>query len=79
VPIFYFPVYSRDLESKGNNFAFVPGYRSLFGPFLLGSYTWFLNEELDGEFHVDYRQRRGVGVGPDLHYHLGPWGSGTLK
>jgi LPS-assembly protein len=79
VPIFYFPFYSRNLGPRANNFNFVPGYRSSFGPFLLGTYTWFLNEQLDGAIHADYRQRRGFGVGPDVNYKLGQWGSGTFK
>jgi LPS-assembly protein len=79
VPVFYFPYYSRNIGPRSNNFDIVPGYRSIFGPFLLGSYTFFLNEELDGTMHVDYRVKRGVGLGPDLNYHLGPWGDGKLK
>ena len=79
VPIFYFPYYSRDLGPNANNFNFVPGSRSSYGPFLLGSYTWFLNEQLDGIVHVDYREKRGVGAGPDFNYHLGRWGEGSLK
>lgn len=79
VPIFYFPFYSRNIGPRANNFNFTPGYRSLFGPFVLANYTWFLNPELDGVFHLDYRQKRGVGVGPDFNYHLGPWGDGTLR
>ena len=46
---------------------------------MLGNYTWFLNEALDGTAHVDYRERRGVGAGPDLNAHLGRWGEATLK
>src|SRR3954462_10451408 len=46
VPVFYFPFYSRNLGARANNFNFVPGYRSTFGPFLLSSYQWFLNREL---------------------------------
>jgi lipopolysaccharide assembly outer membrane protein LptD (OstA) len=79
VPVFYFPYYSRNLGPRANNFNFVPGYRSSFGPFLLSSYHFFLTEELDGAAHVDYRQRRGVGLGPDLNYHFGRWGDGTFK
>jgi LPS-assembly protein len=45
----------------------------------LSTYTWFLTDELDGKLHVDYRERRGVGLGPDLNYHLGRWGDGTLS
>ncbi len=79
VPVFYFPYYSRNLGPRANNFNFVPGYRSRYGPFLLSSYTWFLNEQLDGTVHVDYRERRGVGLGPDINYHLGRWGDGTFS
>ena len=79
VPVFYFPYYSRNLGSRANNFNFVPGYRSSFGPFLLGSYNWFLSDELDGTLHLDYRERRGVGTGPDINYHFGKWGDGTVR
>ncbi|HSU54279.1 MAG TPA: hypothetical protein VLT36_09490 [Candidatus Dormibacteraeota bacterium] len=79
VPIFYFPYYSRELGPQSNDFNFVPGYRSSYGPFLLSSYRWFLNPELDGTLHLDLRERRGVGLGPDVNYHLGPWGDGTVR
>jgi lipopolysaccharide assembly outer membrane protein LptD (OstA) len=79
VPVFYFPYYSRNLTEHASHFNFLPGYRTAFGPFLLASYTWWLNEELEGAFHLDYRQKRGPGVGPDLNYHLGQWGDGTFK
>jgi len=37
VPVFYFPFYSRNLGPNANNLNFIPGYRSSFDPFLLGS------------------------------------------
>ena len=79
VPVFYFPYYSRNLGPRANNFNFVPGYRTSCGPFLLSSYNFFLNDQLDGAAHVDYRERRGVGLGPDLNYHFGRWGEGTPR
>jgi lipopolysaccharide assembly outer membrane protein LptD (OstA) len=79
VPVFYFPYYSRNLGERANNFNLIPGYRSSFGPYLLGSYTWFLNPQLDGRLHLDYRLRRGLGTGPDFNYHLGRWGDGWLR
>jgi lipopolysaccharide assembly outer membrane protein LptD (OstA) len=79
VPVFYFPYYSRNIGRRANNFDFVPGYRSRFGPYLLGSYRWFLDEEVDGELHLDYRVKRGVGGGPDLNLHMGRWGETSLK
>jgi LPS-assembly protein len=79
VPVFYFPYYSRSLRSNANHFNVMPGYRSRFGPFVLGTYSWFWNEHLDGEFHLDYRQKRGIGVGPDMNLHLGRWGEADLR
>ena len=79
VPVFYFPYFERNLGPHASNFNFVPGYRSYFGPFLMGSYNFWLNEYLDGNVHVDYRQKQGFGEGPNLNYHLGRWGDGTIK
>ena len=79
VPVFYFPYYSRKLGPQANHFGFVPGSRSSWGPFLLSSYTFFLNEQLDGTVHVDYREQRGFAGGPDLNYHLGRWGEGVFR
>ena len=79
VPVFYFPYYSRNLGPQANNFNFTPGYRSEFGPFLLSSYNFFLTNKLDGDVHVDYREKIGVGAGPNLNYHLGQWGEGSFK
>ncbi len=79
VPVFYFPYYSRSLGPRASHFYYVPGYRSIYGPFLLTRYTFFLDEYLDGTIHADYLEKRGPGVGPDLNYHFGPWGEGTFK
>lgn len=79
VPVFYFPYYRRNLNKFANHFSFVPGYRRTYGAFLLSSYNWYLNDQLDGSFNVDYRTLRGVGLGPDVNYHFGPWGEGTFR
>jgi len=79
VPVFYFPYYKRSLEERANNFSFLPGARSLFGPYLLNSYNWFWGEEMDGALHLDYRVKRGVGGGADANLHLGRWGEANFK
>jgi lipopolysaccharide assembly outer membrane protein LptD (OstA) len=79
VPTFYFPYYKRNLGARANNINFLPGYRSAYGPFLLNTYTWFLGDDVDGKIHLDYRERRGVGTGPDLNLQLGRWGDFTFK
>ena len=47
--------------------------------FLLGDYTWYLGNNVDGKIHLDYRTLRGVGVGPDLNLKLGQWGDVAFK
>ncbi len=79
VPAFYFPYYRRNIGPHANNWNFTGGFRSGYGPYILNTYTWWLNDAVDGKFHVDYREERGPGVGPDLNLHLGQWGDATLK
>ena len=79
VPAFYFPYYRRNLGAHASNFNFLPGYRSAYGPYLLSTYTWYLNDAVDGRIHLDYREKRGVGAGPDLNLHLGQWGEAEFK
>lgn len=79
VPVFYWPYYKRSLEPQNSGFTFLPGYRSLYGPYLLSSYYWMVNEQLRAAIHADYREKRGFGTGPDLNYNFGNWGEGTLR
>jgi LPS-assembly protein len=79
VPVFYFPYYHRNLGEHANNLNFLAGDSSAYGPFLLNSYDWYLNDMVDGKIRLDYRERRGVGTGPDLNLHLDRWGDATFK
>jgi hypothetical protein len=79
VPVFYFPYYRRTLGPHPNNFSFAPGFRSLDGAYLLTTYNWYLSEQFDGGLHFDVRTRRGLAGGPDLNFHLGPLGDGSLR
>jgi LPS-assembly protein len=79
VPAFYFPYYKRNLNERANNLNFLAGYRSAYGPFLLNTYSFYLDNAADGKIHLDYRERRGVGAGPDLNLHLGQWGDAAFS
>ena len=78
-PVFYYPYYHKALGRHPNNFAFTPGYRSLYGGYLLGAYNWVCTTNLEGTVHLDYRTRRGVGTGLDFNYDLGRAGQGTFQ
>ncbi len=79
VPVFYFPFYERSLHVRANNFTTTPGYRSIYGAYLLNTYNWYLGNAADGKIHLDYRDRRGPAFGPDVNLHLGRWGEATLQ
>lgn len=79
VPTFYFPYYKRSLKHDQNNFTFLPGYRSEFGPYVLSSYNWYLGTNVNGSLHADYREKRGFGFGPDVNADLGPLGDAKFK
>jgi LPS-assembly protein len=78
-PIFYFPYYHKDLTGHPNNFEFVPGYRSAFGPYLLSAFNWYGEGPLDGTIHLDERERRGLAFGPDLLLHMGDFGQAAFR
>jgi lipopolysaccharide assembly outer membrane protein LptD (OstA) len=79
MPLFYYPYYRRSLKQHPNNWEFVPGYRSLYGPYLLSAYNWYGTGLLDGTIHADERERRGQAFGPDLALHLGDWGEAAFR
>jgi LPS-assembly protein len=79
VPVFYFPYLRKTLGQHPNNFEFVPGYRSIFGPYLLSAYNWYGNGFLDGTVHFDLRESRGIATGPDLFMHLGNAGEAAFR
>jgi lipopolysaccharide assembly outer membrane protein LptD (OstA) len=79
VPVMYLPYYKRTLGQHPNYYEFTPGYRSKYGPYLLNTYHWTLNQQVDGALHFDYRVRRGTAGGPDLNLHLGRWGETKMK
>jgi lipopolysaccharide assembly outer membrane protein LptD (OstA) len=79
MPVFYYPYYWRPLGVHANNFLVLPGYNSQYGGFVRGTYRWYVGDDLDGRIHLDYRGKRGPGVGPDVSGRLGEWGDFNLK
>ncbi|HWD19436.1 MAG TPA: LPS assembly protein LptD [Verrucomicrobiae bacterium] len=79
IPVFYTPYYARSLGGNQRNFEFEPGYRSTFGAYWLSAYNWYGYEYVDGTIHLDERQKRGLGGGPDLLFKFGDWGHAALR
>ncbi len=79
VPVFYFPYYHRSLDRHPNNFDFLAGYRSHWGPFLLSTYNWYWNRHLHSALNLDLRGERGIAGGPDLFWKEPTFGEGMLR
>ncbi len=78
-PIMYYPYYERKLHAHPNNWVLEPGYRSLYGPYLLAKYNFYLLDHFTTGINVDYRMDRGFGYGPDFSYDLGKVGKGDFR
>lgn len=78
-PVFWFPYYTRRLGDHPARWILTPGYRSLYGAYLRAAYAFDLATNAQAAINVDPYTRRGVGVGPDLRYDLGPAGHGELR
>ena len=62
VPVFYFPVFYRSLESLPRNSGFLTpsiGSSSVLGPFIGDSYFWAINRSADAEIGAEYLSKRG--------------------
>ncbi|HEY0549387.1 MAG TPA: hypothetical protein VGF13_07260, partial [Verrucomicrobiae bacterium] len=79
VPVFYFPYYHKSLERHPNNYDFLAGYRSEWGPFLLNTYNIYWNRRIHTALNLDLRGQRGIAGGPDLFWHGKNIGQGMLR
>ncbi|MBI1882711.1 MAG: LPS-assembly protein LptD [Chlamydiae bacterium] len=77
VPIFWLPYYVHSL--KKSPWTFIPGYSKRWGAFFLSSFNWLDTQYVDSDVRLDYRFRRGLGVGVDAQYLVKNEGGGDLK
>ncbi len=78
VPVFYLPRYRYSFDRPPAGWEVKPGYRSVYGPYLLSAYHWSPLTNLQTSVRLDLRQRRGVGTGLDLQSALGTLGTNDL-
>jgi len=76
VPVFYMPYYQRHFDR--DRFITVFGYGGRVGGFLLTRTTFRPTDWLTTVTHVDYRTRRGIGLGQDFKWET-PGGSGAIR
>jgi len=69
-PVFWYPYLYQSLQ-RDSGFVMRPGYESLWGAFLLSTYTFPISDEMTGKLHLDLRSLRGVAVGFDALFKYG--------
>ena len=58
VPVMYLPYYHKELTRHENNYTFLTGYRSTWGPFLLNTYNWHWSDAFQSALNFDLRGTR---------------------
>ncbi len=79
VPVMYLPSYTHLLDDKRPRVTIIPGKDKQWGLFLLTSWRVYLNENLQGRFHVDFREQMDLATGFDLNYRLPVGGRGLFR
>ncbi|MFA5088137.1 MAG: LPS assembly protein LptD [Candidatus Omnitrophota bacterium] len=79
VPLFYFPRYTQVLSDKKPRVLYTPGYTKDWGAFLLQSWRYYLNDDLKGIIHLDYRERKDFASGVDAEYKTLKYGKGVVR
>lgn len=78
-PVFWLPYVVIPLQNRSLPFAVSAGYKSRFGYYIEASKGFSINGNIGGEFHLDWRSKRGVGGGADLRYDYGSKAYGIVK
>jgi LPS-assembly protein len=76
--VFWFPIVVWSLKGDMPPVAVTIGENTRWGYFLLSSFTWKLNRDVQVTVHADERTDRGFGTGADVQYRLGSAGEGLL-
>jgi LPS-assembly protein len=78
IPVLWSPLVLWSLKGDMPPLVVTVGDDSLWGAFLLSSFTWKLNRNMDLTVHADERTERGFGTGADLKYRFGDAAHGLL-
>jgi LPS-assembly protein len=80
VPIFWWPYLYQSLNDAFS-FTVSPAYLGSWGPSLLSQVTFPITDDIEGRLRLDYRERRGLGLGfeSDIDYGKDKSSSAKLK
>ena len=65
LPVMYSPFWNQNIGDP-NFISIVPGYNSRMSVFLLTAFNYRLSRRIEAATHLDYRVKRGPGIGQDI-------------
>jgi len=79
VPVMYVPYYVQPIMDYKTKITVMPGYMDEWGYYALGSYRYYMSEEMKGYVRLDYRHKKGLGTGVDNNINLKKLGEGLFR
>jgi len=79
VPVFYWPWFSKKLDSKNPPGRHRLGYKEGWGKYLLNEWDYQINENIAAIMHLDYREMKDLAWGVDAYYDIPDATSGMLR
>jgi len=77
--LFYLPFFTQSIKDRREGFSFSPGMSKEWGGYLLTRYTYYLNDNVKGTLHTDWRANKGFGGGADFELLPGDLGAGLFR
>jgi len=78
-PMMYTPFHEHYIKDRRYGLSFTPGQSKEWGTFLLSAYRFYLNDDLRGIFHFDWRENKGFGGGIDMELLSEEFGNGLFR
>jgi LPS-assembly protein len=78
-PLMRLSNFNRSLKDTAMHQMLIPGYRKEWGPFLLSSWRYNLNDYLNARVFLDYRVKLGLAEGFGLNSNTPNFGKGDFK
>jgi len=79
IPIFYMPIYVQPLIEGWPEVTIVPGRTYDWGNYVLTAWRYYINKNSQGNIHLDYRDKKGIGYGVDYKYDTEELGEGIAR
>ncbi len=79
VPVMYLPYYVQSLKDSKTHISVIPGQDKDWGYYVLTAYRYYLADWSRGDILLDYRSKKGIGMGINHYLDTKQVGKGAFK